>query len=110
MALNLAGALGGNADKIGLLPLLIGFIIVVTISDILVVAAIAKWAIFAPVFVPLMMKLGATPEPVLAAYRIGDPPMNALTPVNASFGLVVGFARKYNKNAGVGNVVAMMLP
>lgn len=110
MALNLAGALGGVADKIGLLPLLLGFIVIVTIIDIFIVAAIAKWAIFAPVFVPLMMKLGASPEAVLAAYRIGDSPMNALTPINAYFGLVVGFARKYDKNAGVGTVVALMLP
>jgi aminobenzoyl-glutamate transport protein len=110
LALNLAGALSGVADKIGLLPLLLLFIIVVTIIDIFIVAAIAKWAIFAPVFVPLLMKLGVSPEAVLAAYRIGDSPMNALTPINAYFGLVVSFARKYDKNAGVGTVVAMMLP
>lgn len=110
MALNLAGVLSGVADKVGMLPLLLMFIIVVTIIDIFIVAAIAKWAIFAPVFVPLLMKLGATPEAVLAAYRIGDSAMNALTPVNAYFGLVVGFARKYDKNAGVGTVVALMLP
>jgi aminobenzoyl-glutamate transport protein len=110
MALNLSAALSGVADTIGLLPLLLGFIIVVTFIDIFIVAAIAKWAIFAPVFVPMLMKLGVTPEAVLAAYRIGDSPMNALTPVNAYFGLVVGFARKYDKNAGVGTVVALMLP
>jgi aminobenzoyl-glutamate transport protein len=110
MALNLAAALSGVAETIGLLPLFLLFIIVVTIIDIFIVAAIAKWAIFAPVFVPLLMKLGATPEAVLAAYRIGDSVMNALTPVNAYFGLVVGFARKYDKNAGVGTVVALMLP
>jgi aminobenzoyl-glutamate transport protein len=110
MALNLAGALGGIADAIGLLPLLLLFIVIVTIIDIFIVAAIAKWAIFAPVFVPLLLKLGVRPEAVLAAYRIGDSPMNALTPINAYFGLVVGFARKYDKNAGVGTVVAMMLP
>lgn len=110
MALNLSAALSGVADAIGLLPLLLGFIIVVTFIDIFIVAAIAKWAIFAPVFVPMLMKLGVSPEAVLAAYRIGDSPMNALTPVNAYFGLVVGFARKYDKNAGVGTVVALMLP
>jgi len=110
MALNLAGTLSGVADTIGLVPLLLLFIIVVAFIDIFIVAAIAKWAMFAPVFVPLLMKLGVTPEAVLAAYRVGDSPMNALTPINAYFGLVVGFARKYDKNAGVGTVVAMMLP
>ena len=81
-----------------------------TIIDSFIVAAIAKWAIFAPVFVPLLMTLGVEPEAVLAAYRIGDLPMNALTPVNAYFALVVGFAQKYSPAAGVGTVVSLMLP
>ena len=56
------------------------------------------------------MKLGVEPEAVLAAYRVGDSPMNAITPLNAYFALVVGFAQKYDKNAGVGTVVSLMLP
>ena len=88
----------------------IGFIVVVAIIDLLLTGAIAKWAIFAPVFVPLLMKLGVEPEAVLAAYRVGDSPMNAITPLNAYFALVVGFAQKYDKNAGVGTVVSLMLP
>ena len=79
------------------LPLLLGFIVVVAIIDLLLTGAIAKWAIFAPVFVPLLMKLGVEPEAVLAAYRVGDSPMNAITPLNAYFALVVGFAQKYDK-------------
>ena len=75
-----------------------------------ITGAIAKWAIFAPIFVPLLMKLGVAPEAVLAAYRVGDSPMNAITPLNAYFALVVGFAQKYDKNAGVGTVVSLMLP
>ena len=90
--------------------LLIGFIVVVAIIDLLMTGAIAKWAIFAPVFVPLLMKLGVAPEAVLAAYRVGDSPMNSITPLNAYFALVVGFAQKYDKNAGVGTVVSLMLP
>ena len=78
--------------------------------DLLITGAIAKWAIFAPIFVPLLMKLGVAPEAVLAAYRIGDSPVNSITPLNAYFALVVGFAQKYDKNAGVGTVVALMLP
>lgn len=107
-ALTLASAL--SAVNLGALPLLLGFIVVVALIDIVIVGAIAKWAIFAPVFVPLLMKLGADPEAVLAAYRIGDSPMNALTPINAYFALVVGFARKYVPEAGVGTVVSLMLP
>ena len=108
MALSLSGAL--QAANIGSLPLLLGFIVVVAIIDLLLTGAIAKWAIFAPVFVPLLMKLGVEPEAVLAAYRVGDSPMNAITPLNAYFALVVGFAQKYDRNAGVGTIVSLMLP
>lgn len=71
---------------------------------------IPKWAVFAPVFVPLLMRLHIQPEAVLAAYRVGDSPLNAITPMMAYFPLIVGFAAKYQKSAGVGTVVAMMLP
>jgi aminobenzoyl-glutamate transport protein len=92
------------------LLLLVGFIIVVGIIDLLLTGAIAKWAIFAPIFVPLLMNLGVSPEAVLAGYRVGDSPINAITPLNAYFALVVGFAQKYDKSAGVGTVVSLMLP
>jgi aminobenzoyl-glutamate transport protein len=108
LALKLAGIL--QAAEFPPLPLLIGFIVVVAIIDLLLTGAIAKWAIFAPIFVPLLLKLGVDPEAVLAAYRVGDSPINAITPLNAYFALVVGFAQKYDKNAGVGTVVSLMLP
>jgi aminobenzoyl-glutamate transport protein len=108
MALGLSEVL--SSANIGALPLLIGFIVVVAIIDLLLTGAIAKWAIFAPIFVPLLMKLSVEPEAVLAAYRVGDSPMNAITPLNAYFALVVGFAQKYDKNAGVGTIVSLMLP
>ncbi len=98
-----------NAN-IGPLWLLIGFIVVVAIIDLFITGAIAKWAIFAPIFVPLLVKLGVNPEAVLAAYRVADSPMNSITPLNAYFALVVTFAQKYDKNAGVGTIVALMLP
>jgi aminobenzoyl-glutamate transport protein len=108
LALKLAGTL--QAAEFPPLPLLIGFIVVVAVIDLLLTGAIAKWAIFAPIFVPLLLKLGVDPEAVLAAYRVGDSPINAITPLNAYFALVVGFAQKYDKNAGVGTVVSLMLP
>lgn len=92
------------------LLLLIAFIVVVAMIDLLITGAIAKWALFAPVFVPLLINLAVAPEAVLAAYRVADSPMNAITPLNAYFALVVGFAQKYDSNAGVGTVVSMMLP
>jgi aminobenzoyl-glutamate transport protein len=108
MALKLAAVL--NAADIGPLWLLIGFIAVTLFIDLFITGAIAKWAIFAPVFVPVLVKLGVPAAAVLAAYRIGDSPVNAITPLNAYFALVVTFAQKYDKKAGVGTVVALMLP
>jgi len=67
-------------------------------------------AIFAPVFVPLFVQLAVDPAAVLAAYRVGDGPINSITPLNPYFALVVGFAQKYDRDAGVGTVVALMLP
>ena len=92
------------------LLLLIGFIVVVAILDLLITGAIAKWALFAPIFVPLLMKLNVEPESVLAAYRVADSPMNVITPLNAYFALIVTFAQKYDKKAGVGTIVAIMIP
>jgi len=108
LAVGLAQMLqSANIDAIWLL---LGFIVVVAIIDLVITGAIAKWAIFAPIFVPLLLRLDVSPEAVLAAYRVGDSPINAITPLNAYFALVVTFAQKYNKNAGVGTVVALMLP
>lgn len=95
---------------IGAVWLMIGFIIVVAVLDLIMTGAIPKWAIFAPVFVPLLMRLDVEPDAVLAAYRVGDSPLNAVSPLNAYFALIVSFAAKYQKNAGVGTVVALMLP
>jgi aminobenzoyl-glutamate transport protein len=95
---------------LGALPLLIGFIFVVGALDLIMTGAIPKWAIFAPIFIPLLMRLGVEPAAVLAAYRVGDSPMNAVSPLNAYFGLIVSFAMKYDPKAGVGTVIALMLP
>jgi aminobenzoyl-glutamate transport protein len=90
--------------------LLIGFVIVVLLLDFLITGAIAKWAIFAPIFVPLLMRLDVEPEAVLAAYRVGDSPVNVITPLNAYFAMIVTFAQKYQPDSGVGTVIALMLP
>lgn len=92
------------------LLLLLAFIVVVALIDLLITGAIAKWALFAPIFVPLLLQLGVAPEAVLSAYRVADSPMNVITPLNAYFALVVVFAQKYDKNAGVGTLVALMIP
>lgn len=108
MAVKMADVLkSANIDAIWLL---LGFILVVTLLNFVFTPAIAKWAIFAPVFVPLFVTLDVDPAAVLSAYRVGDSPTNSLTPLNAYFALVVGFAQKYDKNAGIGTVVALLLP
>lgn len=112
MATLAAVSMGRTLQSMNLdaLWLLVGFVIVVFLLDLIITAAIAKWAIFAPIFVPLLMQLGVEPEAVLAAYRVGDSPMNSITPLNAYFAMIVTFAIKYQKDAGVGTVIALMLP
>jgi aminobenzoyl-glutamate transport protein len=95
---------------IGAVGYIIFFVIVVLVVDLVITGAVAKWAIFAPVFIPLFMRLGGDPDLVLAVYRVGDSPMNVITPLNVYFGVMVGFAQKYVKDAGIGTIVALMLP
>jgi para-aminobenzoyl-glutamate transporter family len=96
-----------NVDAIWLL---IGFIIVTLIIDIIIPGVIPKWAIFAPVFVPLFLRLGVAPQTVLAAYRVGDSPVNVVTPLMVYLPFIVLLAQRYRKSAGVGTVVALMVP
>src|SRR5262245_61660547 len=112
MATLAAVKLGDTLEHAGLgaLPLLVGFVFVVGVLDLIMVGAIPKWAIFAPIFVPLLMRLGVDPAAVLAAYRVGDSPMNAISPLNAYFGLSGCCAMKYVAKAGLGTVIAVMLP
>jgi aminobenzoyl-glutamate transport protein len=103
------GDLLERAD-IGAVWLLIGFILVTMVVDIIMPAAIAKWAILAPIFIPLLIRLNVSPQTVLAAYRVGDSPLNVVTPLMAYFPLIVVFVRRYQKDAGIGTVVSLMLP
>jgi len=90
--------------------LLLAFLAVGLVMSIPVPNILPKWAILAPVFVPLFLKLGVAPDAVLAAYRVSDSPPNVVNPLLPHFALVVGFAQRWQKDAGVGTVVAMMLP
>jgi aminobenzoyl-glutamate transport protein len=108
LAVHLANPLkDANLGSVSLLLafILIGFVLCFPLPNIL-----PKWAIMAPIFVPLFMKLGIGPEVVLAAYRVSDSPPNVVNPLLPHFALVIGFAQVYEKNAGVGTIVAMMLP
>ena len=90
--------------------LLVGLILVIALLDIIMPAALPKWAIFAPIFVPLFMRLGVAPQTVLAAYRVGDSPMNVITPLMVYLPFIVLLAQKYKKEAGVGTVISLMIP
>jgi aminobenzoyl-glutamate transport protein len=92
------------------LPLLILFILVIVLLDFILPGVIPKWAIFAPIFIPIFIRLGVGPQTVLAAYRVGDSPVNTLTPLMVYFPFIVTVAQRYRRDAGVGTIVAIMLP
>jgi aminobenzoyl-glutamate transport protein len=95
---------------IGALPLLIGFILLVLVIDLIMPGVIPKWAILAPIFIPLFYRLGIAPQTVIAAYRVGDGPANVITPLMVYLPFIVLVCQKYRKKAGIGTVVSMMLP
>lgn len=88
----------------------IGFIFVSGSVNLMLGSASAQWAVTAPIFVPMLMLIGYTPEVIQAAYRIGDSVTNIITPMMSYFGLILAFANKYDKNLGIGTIIAMMLP
>jgi aminobenzoyl-glutamate transport protein len=94
----------------GALPLLIGFIVVIIVLDIIIPGVVPKWAIFAPVFIPIFLRLGVAPQTVLAAYRVGDSPMNVVTPLMVYLPFIVTVAQRYQKKAGIGTIIALMVP
>ena len=96
--------------NIAALPLLIGFIIVILVLDFIIPGVIPKWAIFAPVFIPIFMRLDVAPQTVLAAYRIGDSPVNTLTPLMVYLPFIVTIAQRYNRKSGIGTIISLMLP
>jgi aminobenzoyl-glutamate transport protein len=108
LAVTLANLL--QEANLGTVPLLLGFILIGFVLCFPLPAILPKWAIMAPIFVPLFMKLGIGPEVVLAAYRVSDSPPNVINPLLPHLALVIGFTQRYEKKAGVGTVVALMLP
>ena len=86
------------------------FILMCCVVNLMLGSASAQWAVTAPIFVPMLMLVGFSPEVIQAAYRIGDSTTNIITPMMSYFGLILAFIVKYDRKAGVGTVVAMMLP
>jgi aminobenzoyl-glutamate transport protein len=96
--------------NVGALPLLIGFVILVAVIDLIMPGVIPKWAILAPIFIPLFYQLGIAPQTVIAAYRVGDGPMNVITPLMVYLPFIVLVCQRYRRKAGMGTVVSMMIP
>ncbi len=95
---------------VGSLWLLLGAIGITILVGVIMPQAIAKWALLAPIFIPLFLRLDVAPQTVLAAYRVADSPINIVTPIMAYFPLIVVFAARYDKRSGIGTVIALMLP
>lgn len=89
---------------------IVGIIAITTLVNLLIGSASAKWALLGPIFVPMLMTLGLSPELTQAAYRVGDSSTNIITPLMPYFPLVVAFAQRYVKNTGIGTMIALMLP
>jgi len=89
---------------------IVGIILITAMVNLLIGSASAKWALLAPIFVPMLMQLGLSPELTQAAYRVGDSTTNIITPLMPYFPLVVVYAQRYVKNTGIGTLVSLMLP
>ncbi|MFR5602152.1 MAG: AbgT family transporter [Lachnospiraceae bacterium] len=108
LALKGADALGRSGISGPVLMVL--FVLFSAAINLLMGSASAKWTILAPVFVPMFMLLGYPPELTQVAYRIGDSCTNLITPLMTYFGMIVVFAKKYDKESGIGTLIATMLP
>jgi para-aminobenzoyl-glutamate transporter family len=89
---------------------IVGIILVTTLVNLLIGSASAKWALLAPIFVPMLMQVGLAPELTQAAYRVGDSTTNIITPLMPYFPLTVVFCQRYVRSAGIGTLASMMLP
>ncbi|SFP57604.1 AbgT family transporter [Salibacterium halotolerans] len=92
------------------IPLIIAFILLSGFINLFIGSSSAKWAVMAPVFVPMLMNQGFSPELTQMAYRIADSTTNIITPLMSYFAIVIVFAQRYDKNMGIGSLISVMLP
>ena len=95
---------------LGLIPLMILFILLSAAINMLMGSASAKWAILAPIFIPMFMIMGYSPELSQVVYRIGDSVTNVISPMMSFFALIIAFVQKYDPKAGIGTIIAAMVP
>lgn len=91
------------------LPLILGFVLVTAFINLFIGSASAKWAIMAPIFVPMMLELNIAPEMTQMAYRIADSSTNIISPLMSYFAMIIVFAQRYDKKSGIGTLVSTML-
>ncbi len=106
----LSGASFLESINIGLIPLAVIFVLFSAFMNLFMGSASAKWNILAPVFVPMFMLLGYSPELCQLVYRIGDSCTNIITPMMTYYAVIIMFAQRYDKKAGIGTITATMLP
>jgi aminobenzoyl-glutamate transport protein len=104
------GATALQSANLGTIPLMILFIFLTAAINLVMGSASAKWAIMAPVFIPMFMLLGYSPELTQLAYRIGDSVTNIISPMMSYFALIIAFVQRYDKKAGMGTIISLMLP
>ena len=92
------------------IPMILCIVIITTFVNFFMTSGTAKWYIFAPIFVPMFMMLGYSPEFAQVIYRIGDSCTNPITPIYPYLPMIIGMASKYDKKAGMGTVISMTLP
>ena len=108
LALAGAEALKGLQDYPAIL--IVGIVLLTGFVNLFVGSASGKWGLLAPIFVPMLMTLGISPDLTQAAYRVGDSSTNIITPLMPYFPLVVVYCQRYVKGTGIGTLAAMMLP
>lgn len=96
--------------ELGAMPLMIAFILLAALINLFMGSASAKWAIMAPVFIPMFMLLGYSPELIQGAYRVGDSVTNIISPLMSYFALIIAFMQRYKKDAKIGTMISVMLP
>ncbi len=99
-----------KASGMGPIPLMLSFIVLSAFINLFMGSASAKWTVMAPVFIPMFMLLGITPEFTQVVYRIGDSVTNIISPMMSYFALIVAFMQQYEPKAGIGTMIATMLP
>lgn len=99
-----------QSSGLGPIPLMLSFVVVSALINLVMGSASAKWAIMAPIFIPMFMLMGYSPELVQVAYRVGDSVTNIISPMMSYFALIVAFMQRYDKKAGIGTIVSVMLP